>query len=126
MNIISLDIGSKRIGMAITDLETKVPRSLATIYVKEDTPERIKQLIQEHEVDKVVIGMPRNMDGEKTKQSKDIEEYVDSLELGVDIEWQDESLTSKKAEEELGSNQQREAIDSLAAIYILEDYLRSL
>lgn len=129
MNVVlALDIGEKRVGVAIAEppvfLAHALP-TLATTQLKEALP----KLIKEREVSVVVIGRPRNQAGETTKQTKFAEELIASLHLGdaIKLVWQDESLTSVKAEEELearGKPYEKADIDALAATYILEDYLK--
>jgi putative transcription antitermination factor YqgF len=81
------------------------------------------------DVHAIVIGFPRNQRGEVTAQTAAVQDLVSQLQLPDDVtlHWQDESLTSIKAEEELtsrGKPFEKGDIDSLAATYILEDYLK--
>ncbi len=76
----------------------------------------------------IVIGLPRNMDGQDTSQTTAVRAFSNRLkdELGIPITWQDEAATSAKAIDELNARGKpfvKEDIDALAATYILEDYL---
>lgn len=128
-SLLALDIGEKRIGVALAEEPLFLAHPLITIVVDENTIGKIQELIKRYKVKNLVVGRPRNLQGNDTPQTVSIAEYVKNLQLGTDtsIIWQDESLTSVKAEEELlkrGKNFTKEAVDALAATYILEDYVR--
>lgn len=125
--LLALDVGDKRIGVALAN-ELGFVRPLTTIVVSDTTQRELASLIEQHGITTIVAGYPRNQDGLPTKQTKKIERYVESLGLKKPIVWQDESLTSRQAEAELSkkrSAHSKEDVDALAAVYILEDYLRS-
>ncbi len=128
-NLLALDVGSKRIGVAVGDDRLNVSWPLTTLNVDSTIYEQINRLISEHHVKTLVIGLPRNNQGEVTKQTDAVQQFARQLELpeGVKLGWQDESLTSTRAEAELesrGKPYEKGQIDALAATYILEDYLR--
>ena len=127
--IMALDIGSKRIGVALTTMIARLPQPLTTIKTKSAIAE-IKSLIEEHQVKVLVVGVPRGINGETTEQTKQtllfIKELRDNIE--VVIHEQDEAITSLQAESELsarGKNYAKSDIDALAATYILEDYINA-
>ncbi len=127
-NVIALDVGEKRIGIAIADSEIPFPQPLTTMDNDTDVWTELTSLIKDNNVSTVVIGLPRNMQGEETKQSGFSREFAARLSKKTSclIEFQDESLTSIKAEQELSGKKQtytKDQIDALAATYILEDYL---
>lgn len=129
---LALDVGDRRIGIAITDLlgitvqgrPTRVRASL-----QEDIA-HIRRIVEEDDVQQVVVGHPRHMDGSPSLQTKKTEAFAESLRLGLDVPivlW-DERLTSFAAEQslvELGLDwrSRRKHVDRLAATLILEDYL---
>jgi putative Holliday junction resolvase len=127
--ILALDVGNKRIGVAIADPQTRIASPLTTIAHDQSTAEKINELIRNHRAEALVIGLPRNLNGDSTEQTRIVEAFVVSLKrhLTIPTYWQDEALTSKLAEAELDSKRKsynKGEVDSLAATYILEDFLR--
>lgn len=127
--IIALDIGEKRIGVALADTETRLPRPLKTLEVSEQTVSQVNDILGQYDIEQVVVGYPRNQEGEPTKQTAQVEAFVQQLKLpeNIQIAWQDESLTSVQAEAELesrGGSYSKADVDALAATYILQDYLQ--
>lgn len=127
-NILGLDYGSKKIGVARVNEFVKIVEPLGTVMVNGEEIDEIKSLIDEHQIDLIVLGWPRNMSGEETKQTQEVLDFEKRLEqLDMRIERQDESLTSVEAEDRLKSQRksyQKVDIDTLSAAIILEDYLR--
>jgi putative Holliday junction resolvase len=124
----ALDIGEARIGVAITPPGVKIPQPLKTINNDEHVMETIQELIRTHSVTQLVIGNPRNLQGQDTDQTRYVATFVNKLKsvITVPVHMQDEALTSVKAEDELKERKmsyQKEDIDSLAATYILSDYI---
>lgn len=130
MTILALDIGAQRIGVASANIIARIASPLVTISNDSATPETIKRLIADHDVELLVIGLPRGLDGQETGQTQTVRDFVEDLRrtLGdFPVQFQDEALTSRKAEEELaarGKPYQKGDIDALAATYILDDYLQ--
>ena len=128
INVLALDVGGRRIGMAVGDTEMKIPRILPTLEVSDGVFEQITDTITYEGVDTIVIGYPRNLSGEVTEQTKITEQFATELKQHIDIsvEFQDESLTSIRAEEilrERGKPYSKPDIDAEAAALILQDYL---
>ena len=128
-NILALDVGGSRIGVAIAHPVARLPRPLTTIAHDGSIWSNLTRLIEDEEVGQIVVGLPRNLSGNATAQTREIEKFVDELKRNTDlpVEFQDEALTSKQAEQELSSRGHTYAkgdIDALAATYILEDFLR--
>lgn len=127
-NFLGLDVGDRRIGLAVASSEARLPRPLGMIERTELTISRLKQIIEDEQIGLLVVGLPRNLAGETTNQTRAVEAFAADLEaLNVPIVLQDESLTSVKAEEELkrrGKPYAKGDVDALAATYILDDYLR--
>ena len=138
MRIMGLDYGSKTIGVAISDPLGMTAQGIETIERKMEDKlrqslARIEALVEEYEVEKIVLGFPKNMNntvgerGEKTLLFKEMLERRTGLEV---IMW-DERLTTVEAERTLiESNVRRENrkqyIDKIAAVFILQGYLYSL
>lgn len=128
-SILALDIGSKRIGVAIADSIARLPRPLTTIDATVDPLKQIADLAAKHNASEIVAGLPRGLEGQNTTQTEFTENFVRQLKLktGILVHLQDEAVTSAQAEEELrqsGKTYSKGDIDALAATYILEDFLR--
>jgi len=126
---LALDVGERRIGVAKANGIARIASPLTTLERTEDTPAELAQLLKAEGVTELVIGLPRNLDGDATDQTRAVEQFVAGLHnvLTVPVHWQDEALTSRKAEAELearGKPYQKGDIDALSATYILEDFLR--
>ncbi|MGB4957624.1 MAG: Holliday junction resolvase RuvX [Candidatus Saccharimonas sp.] len=123
----ALDVGEKRIGVAIADPSIKIAIAYDTFLVDGSELEQITRFITLEEVETLVVGYPRNQQGEATAQTRFVEDFVEQLgSLDVEIVFQDESLTSVKAEEYLRRQKKPFAkgeVDALAASFILQDYL---
>ena len=132
--IIALDIGSKRIGVAITDpfgtyalpVETYNRKNLKTDI------EYLVALAKQRGATKIVCGLPLNFDGTRSQQTDYTEYFINHLKLATDIpvETADERLTTAEAHntlltEDYSRQKRKQYVDSLAATYILEGYLRS-
>ena len=125
--LLCLDVGEKRIGVAVADLGVKIAIPLTTIEVDGTEIEQILRLYGRENARTLVVGYPRNQQGETTAQTVFVEEFVKPLEGYTNIEFQDESLTSVQAEQRLKSSQNytRGDIDSEAATIILQDYMET-
>jgi putative Holliday junction resolvase len=127
--ILALDVGDRRIGVAIATVQARIAGPLTTLINSDTINQDIQALIDEHDVGVLVIGLPRGLDGQHTKQTMAVEEFKATLErmVTIPVYWQDEALTSRQAESELesrGRPYKKEDIDSLSATYILEDFIR--
>jgi len=124
--ILALDYGEKRVGVAIAHIVARLPKPLTTLANSETLLRDIQALLTEEDVDLVVVGLPRGMDGGYTRQTHAAEAFAQQLAVAVNVpvELADETLTSIDAENELaGSVHGKADIDALAAAYILERYL---
>ena len=127
---VGLDIGEKRIGVAICDVSAPFPAPLMTLEANPDLAGEFAQVIKKHAVQAVVVGLPRNQSGERTAQTDRVEKIVQLLQIPetVPVYFQDESLTSVKAEDELNRRKKpfsKGDIDALAATYILNDFVQT-
>lgn len=133
MRILGLDVGTKNVGMAISDPFGYTAQSLPTIRRKnhlEQELQTISAVLKEKQVETIVIGFPKNMNGTEGASCEMAKEYADYIreKTDVPIVFWDERLTSKMAENamiqgDVRRNKRKEAVDSLAAILILQNYL---
>ena len=132
MRIMSLDVGSRTIGVACSDALFLTAQGVETIRRTslEADFDRIRELIASYEVEEIVVGMPKNMNGTKGDRAIKTEEFVAKLKEVVDvpIAFWDERLTTVMAERSLieadVSRKKRKAvIDKMAAVVILQGYL---
>lgn len=127
--LISLDVGEKRIGVAVADDSVRIAVPFMTIEVDGSEIEKIAELVIEQDAHILVIGFPRNQQGEATAQTEYVERFADRLkDLDVKIIFQDESLTSVIAEQRLIAQKKpytKGDIDAQAAGIILQDYLET-
>ena len=126
---LALDVGERRIGVAIADPSVRIAVAYDTIEVDGSELEQITQLIMSERVGVVVVGYPRNQSGEPTAQTAYVERFATQLtDIAPRLAFQDESLTSVQAEECLraqGKPYSKGAIDAVAASIILQDYLET-
>jgi putative Holliday junction resolvase len=128
-SIMSLDVGHKRIGVALAHLAAGIPAPLTTLDHTENIMQDIQTLLTQHEAVALIVGLPRGLDGQDTAQTRTVEEFVAELKKHIDtpLYWQDEAVTSRQAREELearGKPYAKGDVDALAATYLLEDFLR--
>ncbi|HAT03037.1 MAG TPA: Holliday junction resolvase RuvX [Oribacterium sp.] len=136
MIILGLDYGSKTVGVAITDALGLTVLPVTTIKRDRESKLRktlaeIEALVEERRVEKIVLGLPLNMDGTEGERVEHTREFAEKLRLRVTvpIEFTDERLTTMEAAEILDENgiprcEQKKVIDQVAAQLILEQYLR--
>jgi putative Holliday junction resolvase len=125
----SLDVGTKRIGIALSDylLMLANGHSYISRQPEEQAIEAIKTIAKENNVKKIVVGIPYNMDGTKGFQADDCEEFASKIK-DYEIIFEDERLTSDTAEENLRNKKidfrkDKGLVDIESACIILEQYL---
>lgn len=130
--VIALDVGERRIGVAVARLEARLPKPLMTIdrQKENDIFETLNGLVKTHEAGVVVVGLPRGMEGQETAQTLLAREFAAELakSCSAKVYLQDEAATSILAEEDLkatGKPYDKGEIDKIAAYYILRDWLAS-
>lgn len=136
MRTMGLDLGSKTLGVAVSDAMGWTAQGLETIKINEATKDfgikRLGEIIQEHEVSKIVLGFPKNMNGTvgpRGQASQDFATYLEKkFKLPV-ILW-DERLTTMAAERvlleaDVSRSKRKKVIDKMAAVMILQGYLDS-
>lgn len=130
--IMGLDVGDKTIGVAISDLLQMTAQGLTTIRregkVKDEAA--LEAIINEYKINKVVIGLPKNMNGTLGPQGEKTIKYAERIKnkFKVEIIYEDERLTTMAAEKMLISGDVRRekrktVIDKVAATFILQIYL---
>jgi putative Holliday junction resolvase len=129
-NIVCLDVGEKRIGVAVADTAVRIAIAYETIDVDGGEIEAIARIVVGQHADTIVVGYPRNQSGEATKQTQYVEDFSKRLtDLAGNIFFQDESLTSVHAEQQLAAHKRpytKADIDAHAAAIILQDYLEAM
>ena len=133
MRILCLDVGEKNIGVAVSDplgltaqgLEVIKRQSLSTDLRK------IRQLLKDYNVEEIVLGLPRNMNGTIGEKAREILRFKEKLDevAGIAVTLWDERLTTVAAqrallEADVSRKGRKKVIDKLAAVFILENYLR--
>lgn len=130
--ILGLDIGDKYIGVAVSDLLQFTAQGLTTIIreSKEKDYKAIEDLINEYQIKKVVVGLPKNMNGTMGPQSEKVIKFAEKIKNKFKIEliYIDERLTTVSAERiliesEVRRENRKKVIDKIAASYILQTYL---
>lgn len=127
-NLLALDVGEKRIGVASANTAIRIAVPMGTIQVDGDEVKAIAEMVVRENADTIIVGYPRNQAGEPTAQTAFAETFAEKLKEFATIIFQDESLTSVLAEQRLksyGKPYSKEDIDAQAAVIILQDYLES-
>ncbi len=128
----ALDVGHKRIGVAITDPLKILARPLQSLSRRtlEQDVRAIRSLLQEHAVSCLIIGLPRHLDGRPSAITEMIETLLEKLteHCSIDVKWCDERLSSKEAEERMAQvkiplEERRGMRDAYAAAIILERFI---
>lgn len=135
MRIMGLDFGSKTVGVAVSDPLLLTAQGVEIIRRKEEnklrrTLARIEELIEEYEVEELVLGLPKHLNGSEGVRVEFTEEFRDKLErrTGLPVVMWDERLTTVSADRtmmEAGIRREhrKEYVDKLAAVFILQGYL---
>lgn len=134
MKILGLDVGSKTIGVAVSDAFGWTAQGITTIKWNEkdikSADSVLKQLISEHDIEKVVIGLPKNMNGslgERAKASETYAKHIEKVHKLPTVLW-DERLSTMAAERvllegDVSRKKRKKVIDKIAAVMILQVYL---
>src|SRR5690625_4975587 len=133
MRILGLDVGSKTIGVALSDPFNLTAQGLKTIHWDENdmssADEALRQIINEFNVDKIVIGFPKNMDGSTGERANITKIYANRLErhIRIPVELFGERLSTMSAERTLleadvSRKKRKKVINQLAETIILQNY----
>lgn len=135
MRILALDHGTRRVGVAVSDELKMIAQPLEYIPAEPfaDLLARLKELIREKEVEMILLGLPRNMDGSYGPAALKVQDFAAALRgaLTVPIQTWDERLTSVIANRFLiqgnvRRQKRKEKVDKMAAAILLQSYLDSL
>lgn len=135
MRIMGLDVGSKTVGVAVSDLLGWTAQGVEIIPINESEEyfgfDRLEELIKEYEISKVVVGLPKNMNNSIGPRAEASMKYGEEIEerFHLPVIYQDERLTTVQAERFLideantSRSKRKKVIDKLAAVIILQNYL---
>jgi len=135
MRILALDHGTKRIGVAVSDELKMLAQPLEFIPAEPFAGflERLKEILRDKEVDQIIVGMPRNMDGSYGEATLKVDAFVAALRnaVTVPIRTLDERLTSVQANRMLiqggmRRDKRKQKVDQTAAAILLQSYLDSI
>ena len=138
MRLMGLDYGSKTVGVAVSDPQGLTAQGVETVWRKQEnklrqTMARIEELISEYQVERIVLGYPKNMNntiGERAQKSLEFKEMLERR-TGLEVIMWDERLTTVEAnrtlmEASVRRENRKQYLDQLAAVFILQGYLDSL
>lgn len=134
MRILGLDLGTKTLGVSVSDNTEVIATGLTTLRFEENKPEStisdLRKIIEEYNVKKIVIGLPKNMNNTFGFAADRTFKFIEVLKenFDVSIDTQDERLSSVSANSvllsaDLSRKKRKEKVDKLAAVIILQNYL---
>ena len=145
-SILAVDYGRARIGLALADSEARIAQPLSTMerVNRNEDMRRLRELVREHGVKQIVVGLPLRLDGSRGEMAEEVDRFAERVrkQIGVPVEMVDERLTSWEAERLLEETQgrfihdeklaggrkpmkaqARMTVDAVAAAVILKEYL---
>ncbi len=136
MRVLGLDVGTKTVGVAISDEMGWTAQGLETVRINEERGifgfERIKELIDHYQVDTLVVGLPKNMNGTIGERGQACQQYAEQLKelFQIPVIMWDERLSTMAAEKllisaDVSRKKRKQVIDKMAAVVILQGYLDS-
>ena len=134
MKVLGLDLGSRTIGIAISDALGIIATGVETYRFNDDRYDlalaRVIEIVKERKVEKIVLGYPKHMNGDIGEKAKLCEDFKKQLEeaLNIEVYLMDERWTTKVAnsrllEADLSRKKRKQVIDKMAAVVILQNYL---
>lgn len=133
MRYLGLDLGSRTLGMALSDTTGLIASSYKVVRHNEEYKKlinEIKDVVEENKIEKIVLGLPKNMNNTVGPKGELSYKFKDMLEssLGIEVILEDERLTTKEAtnillENDTSRKKRKKVVDSLAATLILQSYL---
>jgi len=131
MRVICLDVGERRIGVAVSDALDLTAQGVETIWTKgfDRDAARVIELCKQYETDRVLCGLPKNMDGTEGFQAERVRTFARRLQQeGLNVRFEDERLTTKLAtslliQGDVRRERRKDVVDKLAATYILQSFL---
>ncbi|MGH1283519.1 Holliday junction resolvase RuvX [Bacillus toyonensis] len=136
MRILGLDVGTKTVGVAMSDEMGWTAQGLETIKINEERGhfgfDRISELVKQYDVDKIVVGLPKNMNGTIGSRGEACQQFAENLRelLQLDVVMWDERLSTMAAERllisaDVSRKKRKQVIDKMAAVVILQGFLDS-
>lgn len=136
MRILGLDVGTKTVGVALSDEMGWTAQGIETIRINEERNkfgfERVQELVKQYNVDTIVVGLPKNMNGTIGPRGEACQQYAEQLRelLGIEVTMWDERLSTMAAERllisaDVSRKKRKQVIDKMAAVVILQGYLDS-
>ncbi|KAA0762484.1 Holliday junction resolvase RuvX [Bacillus sp. SH5-2] len=136
MRILGLDVGTKTVGVAISDEMGWTAQGLETIKINEERGhfgfDRISELVKQYDVDKIVVGLPKNMNGTIGPRGEACQQFAENLRelLQLEVVMWDERLSTMAAERllisaDVSRKKRKQVIDKMAAVVILQGFLDS-
>lgn len=135
MKVLGIDLGDARTGVAISDELKMIAQSHGTIFSKDwqEILKKIKEIVETENVETIVIGFPKNMNGTVGERGEKTKEFVKLLEDNISVKtvlW-DERLTTVSAhrvlsEANVRGKKRKKVVDTVSAVFILQCYLDSL
>lgn len=134
MRCLGIDLGSKTVGLAMSDPTNTIASSYKTIFFEnedyESTIKEIKDIVEEYNIKKIVLGLPKNMNNTLGERAIITTKYKKLLEdnLNIEVDFYDERLTSVISnslliEADMSRKKRKKKVDKIAAQIILQDYL---
>ncbi len=134
MRILGIDYGDSRVGIAVTDSLGITAQGLETITYNGNDKillKRLDEILEKYPCDKIVVGMPYNMDGTKTERAEVTEKFIHKLKCKynkIQIDTIDERLTTVAAHKtmnmlDVNKFKKKGIVDTISAVYILEMYM---
>ena len=126
-----LDVGERRIGVAVSDALGLTAQGVETIFTKgaENDARRVQELARQYETDRLLVGLPRSLDGSEGYQAQRVRAFAALLEeAGLKVRFWDERLTTVSAtrvllEADVRRSKRKQVVDKLAACYILQSFM---
>ncbi|MFC9418249.1 Holliday junction resolvase RuvX [Bacillus mobilis] len=136
MRILGLDVGTKTVGVAMSDEMGWTAQGMETIRINEERGnfgfDRISELVKQYNVDKIVVGLPKNMNGTIGPRGEACQQFAENLRelLQLDVVMWDERLSTMAAERllisaDVSRKKRKQVIDKMAAVVILQGFLDS-
>ena len=128
LNLMALDVGERRIGLAVANSISKLSNPLKTILNDDNTILEIGAIISDEAINLLVVGLPKSLSGSETSQTNFSRDFAEKLKSSIEVPvyFEDETLSSVRAKKTLDERREpyeKEDIDSLAACYILDDFM---
>lgn len=136
MRILGLDLGSRTIGIAISDALGIIASGVETYRFEDDRYDlalnRVIEVVKERKVEKIVLGYPKHMNGDIGDKAKLCEEFKKQIEESINIEvvlvderWTTKLANNRLLEADISRKKRKQVIDKMAAVVILQNYLDS-